>query len=126
MHSKLDRKIYSYQTGKFPVMLFCVNKYIMVLLDLDSNNILSEPMRNRTEGEMMRLYQKLIDRLKEKGIQSKLHLLDNECSEEFKEVINNNDMKYQLVPPHDHIRNIAEKAIQFFKIPLRIGILRDR
>ena len=24
-------------------------------------------------------------------------------------------MKYQLVPPHDHRRNIYEKAIQFFK-----------
>ena len=63
----------------------------------------------------MRSYQKLIDRLREKGIQPKLHLLDNEFSEEFKEVINNNGMKYQLVPPHDHRRNISEKDIQVFK-----------
>ena len=87
MHNELDRKIYSDQRGKFPVTLFRGNKYIMVLFELNRNNILSEPMRNRTAGEMMRSYQKMIDRLKEKGIQQKMHLLDNECSEEFKEVI---------------------------------------
>ena len=89
MCSELDRKIYSDQTGKFPVTSFYGNKYIMVLLDLYSNNILSKLMRNRTSGEMMRSYQKLINRLKGKVIQPKLHLLDNKCSEEFKEVIKN-------------------------------------
>jgi hypothetical protein len=44
-----------------------------------------------------------------------MHILDNECSAEFKERIKSNNMQYQLVPPHDHRRNIAEKAIQVFK-----------
>ena len=85
----------------------------MVLFNLESNNILSEPTRNRTAGKMMRLHQKLIDQLKEKGIKPKLHLLDNECSEEFKEVIKNNGMKYQLVPPHDHRRNVTNAKSNF-------------
>ena len=63
----------------------------------------------------MRSYQKMIYRLKEKGIQLKLHLLDNECSKEFKEIIKNNGMKYQLLPPHDYRNNIADKLIQVFK-----------
>ncbi len=41
--------------------------------------------------------------------------MDNECSAEFKERIKLNNMIYQLVPPHDHRRNITEKAIQVFK-----------
>jgi hypothetical protein len=44
-----------------------------------------------------------------------MHILDNECSAEFKEQIKLNNMKYQLVPPHNHRQNIAEKAIQVFK-----------
>ncbi len=44
-----------------------------------------------------------------------MHILDNECSAEFKERIMLNNMTYQLVPPHDHRRNIPEKAIQVFK-----------
>ena len=43
---------------------------------------------------------------------------DNECSEEFKQAIKGNNMKYQLVPPQNHCRNIAERAIQTFKVHL--------
>ena len=42
-------------------------------------------------------------------------MLDNECSAEFKETIQNNNMKYQLVLPNDHRCNATEKAIQTFK-----------
>jgi hypothetical protein len=44
-----------------------------------------------------------------------MHILDNECSAEFKSRIKLNNMIYQLVPPHDHRWNIAEKGIQVFK-----------
>ena len=63
----------------------------------------------------MRAYQTLIDRLAKAMIFPKLHILDNECSQDFKQKIESNGMKYQLVPPNDHRRNIAEKAIQTFK-----------
>ena len=72
-------------------------------------------MRSRCSGEMVRAYQTLIDRLKEAQIAPTLHILDNECLEEFKETIKENKMTYQLVPPNDHRRNVAEKAIQTFK-----------
>jgi len=91
------------------------NQYIMVLTEVDSDAILVEPMKNRTAGEMIRAYQVLIDRLNLAGIFPKLHILDNECSTELKTVIKTNKMTFQLVPPHDHWRNIAEKAIQTFK-----------
>ena len=87
----------------------------MVLTEVDSDAILVEPMKNRTAGEMIRAYQVLIDRLNSAGIFPKLHILDNECSTELKTVIKNNKMTFQLVPLHDHRRNIAEKAIQTFK-----------
>ena len=64
---------------------------------------------------MIRAYQKLIDRLKSVGITSKRHILNNECSADFKQTIRDNNMTYQLVPPHDHRCNMAEKAIQTFK-----------
>ena len=42
-------------------------------------------------------------------------MLDNECSEEFKEATKDNDMTYELVPPDDYQRNIAERVIQTAK-----------
>ena len=43
-------------------------------------------------------------------------MLDNECSQDFKDAIRKNNMTYQLAlaTAHDHRRNIAEKAIQTF------------
>ena len=87
----------------------------MVLVEIDSSAILAEPMRNRTAGEMIKAFQLLVDRLSECGIKPKHHILDNEVSAEFKQSIKSNGMTYQLTPPHDHRRNIAEKSIQTFK-----------
>ena len=42
---------------------------------------------------------------------SAIHILDIECSTKFKQAILDNQMSYQLVPPHDHRQNVAEKAI---------------
>jgi hypothetical protein len=87
----------------------------MVLIKIDSNAILVEAMKNRTTGEMIRAYQVLVNCLRSAGVTPKMHILDNECSAEFKERIKSNNMQYQLVPAHDHRRNIAEKAILVFK-----------
>jgi hypothetical protein len=87
----------------------------MVLVHTDSNRILQEPMMNRTAGKMIQAYQCLIDQLKSARITPKHHILDNECSEEFKATINKNNITYKLVPPHEHQSILAEKAIQTFK-----------
>jgi hypothetical protein len=115
VHDEAAQKIYSDQPGRFPTKSSRGNQYIMVLTEVDSDAILVEPMKNRTAGEMVRAYQALIDRLNSAGIFPKLHILDNECSADLKAVIKENGMKFQLVPPHDHRRNIAEKAISTFK-----------
>ncbi len=103
------------QTGRFPKKSNRGNQYIMVLAHPNINGILQEPMKNRTSGEMIRAYQALIDQLKSAGITPNRHILNNKCSANFKQAIRNNNMTYQLIPPHDHRRNMAEKAIRTFK-----------
>jgi hypothetical protein len=100
----------------------------MVLMHIDSNAILQEAMKNRTSGEMIRAYQVLIDRLRRAGVTPKQLILDNECSADFKAAIKKNNMTYQLVPPHDHRQNLAEKAIQTFMahfISILCGVNKD-
>ncbi len=103
------------QTGRFPKKSIWGHQYIMVLIEINSNAILVEAMKNCMTGEMIRAYQVLVDGLINSGVTPKMHILDNECSAQFKERTKSNNMKYQLVPPHDHIQNIAKKAIQVFK-----------
>jgi hypothetical protein len=69
--------MYTDQTGRFPKKSSRGNQYIMVLVELDSNAILVEGMKDRPSGEMIRAYQHLVDRLKTAGIQPKHHILDN-------------------------------------------------
>ena len=72
-------------------------------------------MKNRTEGEMINAYQKMVDWMLIAGLGLKHHRLDNECSDNFKKYIRKNNMTHKLVPPDCHHRNMAEQAIQTFK-----------
>ncbi len=109
------QKIWTDQMGKFPKKSRKGNQYIMVLTESDSDIIFMEAMKNQSSGEMIRAFQKLIDCLHATRIAPKHHILDNECSNKFKDTIKSNNMTYQLVPPHNHRRNHAKKAIQTFK-----------
>jgi hypothetical protein len=57
----------------------------MVLIEIDSNAIVVEAMKNRLAGEMIQAYQVLVERLCNTGLTPKMHILDNECSTKFKE-----------------------------------------
>ena len=53
--------------------------------------------------------------MKRCGIVPRHQILDNQASMAYKTAIETSNMTYQLVPPNDHRRNMAEKAIQTFK-----------
>jgi hypothetical protein len=102
-------------TGQFPVTSGRGNKYILVLYDYDGNAILAEPMKNRSDNEHLRAYNKLHQFLVDRGFKPLLQKLDNEASNALKRTIRDKDIDFQLVPPHTHRRNAAERAIQTFK-----------
>ena len=72
-------------------------------------------MKNRTEGETNRAFQKIHDKLTKQRYKPKVHMIDNECSISLKEIMENYKLEYQLVTLHVHRRNLAEKAINTFK-----------
>ena len=108
-------KIYTDQTGAFPILSSKGNRYIFILYHYDTNSILAEPIRNRTAGELVKAHDKLVKSLVQRGYSPKLHILDNEASQLLKEYNNESKIKYQLVPPHTHRRNAAERAIRTWK-----------
>ncbi|KAL7505598.1 hypothetical protein ACHAXN_004225 [Cyclotella atomus] len=104
--------IYSDQTGRFPVTSSGGHKYIMVLVEIDSNFISMEPMKSRKTSELIRSYNNIMLRLKTKGIQPKKQMLDNEAPRAYLDTIEEQGLERELVPPHNHRRNVAERAIQ--------------
>ena len=75
------------QTGQFPTRSKRGNKYIMVMVEIDSNAILVEPIKNRTDAELTRSYHTMMLRLKQAGIIPQKHILDNEVSNAMKTII---------------------------------------
>ena len=60
-------------------------------------------------------YKSIYDELTEAGITPILQYLDNETSEELIPAIKTNNLKFQLVAPHNHQLNPAERAAITFK-----------
>jgi hypothetical protein len=106
--------MHSDQTGRFPATSSQGNQYVMVLVEVDRNYINAEPLKNKSEGAMIKTYLALWKRLPAKGtVKPTTYILDNESSAVFKAEIKN--CTIQLVPPDNHRQNLAERAIQTFK-----------
>jgi hypothetical protein len=64
---------------------------------------------------MIRVYQKIINRMKAAGLGLKKQVLDNKCLAAMKACIKENNMDYKLIPPGQHRQNQAERTIQTFQ-----------
>jgi hypothetical protein len=108
-------KSYSDLTGRFPIHSSHGNLYVLVFYLYDANAILVEPLKNWTEGEQLRAYQHILQRIPSHH-KPRMHWMDNEASAALKGMlVNDFQMEYQLVPPHIHRRNVAERATHMFK-----------
>jgi hypothetical protein len=101
--------------GRFPTTSLRGNKYILILYDYESNIILSAPMKDRGDKYMVRVFDLLIHSLIIRGLKPSLQRLDNEASLALRNHLTKQGIDYQLAPPHIHLRNNAESAIQTFK-----------
>jgi hypothetical protein len=79
-------------------------------------------MKSRSASEWVKAYDHIHQELTAKGFKPKLQTLDNEASADLKQLFTTNDVEYQLVPPHCHRRNAAERAIRTFKKHFVAGI----
>ena len=87
----------------------------MVAYDYDANTIHAKPMKNRSVPELLKGCTTIHNLLSERGLAPKIHYLDNECPKVLQQFMTEKEKRFQLVPPHLHRRNSAERAIQTFK-----------
>lgn len=72
-------------------------------------------MKNREKETIIEKFEEIYKYLIAQKFAPKLHVMDNECSKFLTEFIENGGTKIQLVEPHQHRVNAAERAIQTFK-----------
>ena len=73
-----------------------------------------EPIKKRSDTDMLHAYDVLYDTLKNAGHAPKLYIVENEVSTEFKQLLQKIRTVVQLAPPHTHRINTAECAIHTF------------
>ena len=72
-------------------------------------------MKNHSGPEILAAYQRAHKMLTERGLRPLRQKLDNEASDALQQFMSEEKVDYQLVPPHIHRRNAAERAIRTFK-----------
>jgi len=103
--------MYADQTGLFPAVSSLGNKCVMILHHVDSNSSWAEAMRNQSGGKLILACARALARMRCRGLIPKHQILDNQASAEYKAAVEASGMTYELVPPEEHRRNLAEKAI---------------
>ena len=113
---------YTDLTGRFPYRSSRGNEYIMVAYNYDANAILAEPVKNRQALTLTTAWRIIDNKFKTAGVQPRTYVMDNECSNDLKQALQKEKLDLQLVPPHIHRANKAERAIQTFKNHLKAGL----
>jgi hypothetical protein len=90
-------------------------QYIFVAYVYDLNAIIVCAMPYRTDASVVAAFTEVITILKAGGYQPALNVMDNECSATVKIYIKSEKINIQLVPPHNHRVNAAERATATFK-----------
>jgi hypothetical protein len=98
-------QIYTYQTGRFPVISSTLNVCIMLLYEYDRNAIMAEPIKNSKSAKLLRLFQVMEQKMTSRGLKPKLMTLENETSRLLKDYLHDQYISVQLVPPYFHRRS---------------------
>ena len=69
---------FSDQTQQFPTRTISGNKYIMIMVEIDSSAILVKSMKIQKDTKMIRSYNALLLWLKRAGLSPQKHVMDNE------------------------------------------------
>ena len=105
-------KLFTSDTGCFPVRAFPGNQYVMIVFHADGNLILQQAFKTKSDCLHIAAYNAIMTRLAAQGLSVDLQILDNEASSAYKEAITFKwNATFQLVPPDMHRCNQAERAI---------------
>jgi len=88
---------------------------VLVTYSYDANAILLRPLHSKRGAELLETIKEVHSYLSERGYNPKHQFLDNEASTALKSHLKASLETFQLVLPHLHRKNAAERAIWIFK-----------
>jgi hypothetical protein len=110
-------KLFTNDTGRFPVRAHFGSQYVMIAFHTDGNLILQQAF-NKTKSDChhIAVYNAIMTCLAAQGLSVDLQILDKKASSAYKEAITFKwNATFQLVPHDMHHSNRAERTIRTFK-----------
>ena len=108
--------MYNDLTGKFPFMSLDGSMCFLVMYHYESNAIFAIPIAGLDGVTIFEAYKKKFDKLTAKGLKVKLNIMENQAMKHTKKFLTKEQCKLQLVEPHNHRMNAAERANQTWKL----------
>jgi hypothetical protein len=112
---KRDGVVYNDLTGSFPFMSLDGSVCFFVMYHYETNAILATPVASLDDKSMFKAYKMQFDNLTSKGYKPKINIMNNQATKHIKAFLTEQQCQLQLVEPHNHQMNAAERAIQTFK-----------
>jgi len=112
---KVSGVVYNDLTGNFPFMSIDGSVCFFVLYHYETNAILVKPIANIDDRSIFAAYKEVFETLEAKGYKPKMNVMDNQATKYIKKFLTEKECELQLVEPHNHRVNTAERAIQTFK-----------
>jgi hypothetical protein len=109
-------KLFTNDTGRFPVRACSGNQYVMVAFHANGNLILQQAFKTKSDRHCIAAYSTIMTCLVARGLSVDLQILDNKASSAYKEAIAFKwNATFHLVPRNMHCRNWMECTICMFK-----------
>jgi hypothetical protein len=109
-------RLYTDDTGCFPVRACLGNQYIIIAFHANGNLILQQTFKSKSNRHRIAAYNAIMTCLAARGLLVDLQILNNKASAAYKKAITFKwNAEFQLVPPDMHCRNQAERAICTFE-----------
>ncbi len=81
----------------------------------EANAIFAIPIAGLDYVTIFKAYKKKFNKLSAKGLRVRLSIMDNQATKHIKKFLTKEQCKLQLVEPHNHRMNAAERSIQTWK-----------
>ena len=107
--------MYNDLTGNFPFMSNDGSVCFFVMYHYKMNAILVKAIANVDDRSIFAAYKEIFETLEAKGYKPKMNVMDNQATKYIKKFLTKKECDLQLVGPHNHHINAAERAIQTFK-----------
>jgi hypothetical protein len=109
-------KLFTNNTGRFPIRACSGNQYVMIAVHPGSNFDLQQAFKSKSDHHCIATYNTILMRLVAQGLFVDLQILDNKAITAYKEAITFKwDANFQLVSPDMPCPNQMEHAICTFK-----------